>query len=221
MPWIAPSLLSADFFNLGQNVREIEHAGARVLHLDVMDGIFVPNLSFGIPVIEALRKNTQLILDVHLMMSDPEVMVDAFIEAGADYLSVHYEAVRKLDLLIDRIRDQGAQPGVVLNPQTPIGVLEEILPKCHHILIMSVNPGFAAQQFIGSSFEKMRKLKRMLARKKLQVKIEVDGGIDLGNAQDVARAGADILVAGSAIFGTASPGETFKQMQSLVGEVSQ
>ena len=220
MPWIAPSLLSADFLDLGGSVREMEQAGARILHLDVMDGHFVPNLSFGLPVIEAVRKQTDLVLDVHLMISNPEDMADAFIDAGSDYLSVQYETVLHLDRLMDRIREKGAKPGVVLNPHTPVGVLEEILPKCHHVMIMSVNPGFSGQRFIATSYDKMRKLKAMAARNKLRVKIEIDGGIGPANTQDAVRAGAEILVAGSAIFGTPSPSETFRRMQNLADEAS-
>ena len=218
MPWIAPSLLSADFLDLGGSVREMEQAGCRILHLDVMDGHFVPNLSFGLPVIEAVRKKTGLILDVHLMISNPEDMADAFIDAGADYLSVQYETVLHLDRLMDRIREKGAKPGVALNPHTPVGVLEEILPKCHHVMIMSVNPGFSGQRFIATSYDKMRKLREMAARDNLRVKIEIDGGIKPANTQDAVRAGAEILVAGSAIFGTPSPGETFRRMQTLAEE---
>ncbi len=220
MPWIAPSLLSADFLDLGGSVREMEQAGARILHLDVMDGHFVPNLSFGLPVIEAVRKQTDMVLDVHLMISNPEEMADAFIDAGSDYLSVQYETVLHLDRLMDRIREKGAKPGVALNPHTPVGVLEEILPKCHHVMIMSVNPGFSGQRFIATSFDKMRKLKAMAARDNLRVKIEVDGGIGPANTQDAVRAGAEILVAGSAIFGTPSPSETFRRMQNLADEAS-
>jgi ribulose-phosphate 3-epimerase len=220
MPWIAPSLLSADFLDLGGSVREMEQAGARILHLDVMDGHFVPNLSFGLPVIEAVRKQTDMVLDVHLMISNPEDMADAFIDAGADYLSVQYETVLHLDRLMDRIRDKGAKPGVALNPHTPVGVLEEILPKCHHVMIMSVNPGFSGQRFIATSYDKMRKLKELAARNNLRVKIEIDGGIGPANTQDAVRAGAEILVAGSAIFGTPSPTETFRQMQTLADEAS-
>lgn len=218
MPWIAPSLLSADFLDLGGSVREMEQAGCRILHLDVMDGHFVPNLSFGLPVIEAVRKQTDMILDVHLMISNPEDMADVFIDAGADYLSVQYETVLHLDRLMDRIREKGAKPGVALNPHTPVGVLEEILPKCHHVMIMSVNPGFSGQRFIATSFDKMRKLKAMAARGKLRVQIEIDGGIKPANTQDAVRAGAEILVAGSAIFGTPSPSETFRRMQNLADE---
>ncbi len=220
MPWIAPSLLSADFLDLGGSVREMEQAGCRILHLDVMDGHFVPNLSFGLPVIEAVRKQTDMVLDVHLMISNPEEMADAFIDAGSDYLSVQYETVLHLDRLMDRIREKGAKPGVVLNPHTPVGVLEEILPKCHHVMIMSVNPGFSGQRFIATSYDKMRKLKAMVARSNLRVKIEIDGGIGPANTQDAVRAGAEILVAGSAIFGTPSPSETYRRMQTLADEAS-
>ncbi|MBI4446943.1 MAG: ribulose-phosphate 3-epimerase [Acidobacteria bacterium] len=213
MVWIAPSLLSADFCNLGRDIESMEEAGARILHLDVMDGHFVPNLSLGTPVVGAVRKKTRLILDVHLMISNPDHMIDAFIDAGADYLSVHYESSFHLDNLLDRIRSRGVQPGVVLNPQTPVAVLEEIIHKCHHVLIMSVNPGFGGQKFISTSFEKVRKLKDLLTSRKLDVRIEIDGGLGPLNTTEAVRSGVDIIVAGSAIFDSADPRATFEQMQ--------
>lgn len=215
MALIAPSILSADFLNLGQDIRKIQEAGAQILHVDVMDGHFVPNLTIGLPVIEALRKSTDLLLDVHLMISNPEQMAEAYIDAGADYLSVHYETVHHLDRLVERIREKGAQPGVVLNPHTPVLVLDEILEKCHHILLMSVNPGYGGQKFISASFDKIRKLKSLIDAQGLNTKIEIDGGMGPDNTEEAVQSGVDIVVAGSAIFHSKSPKDTFQQMQRI------
>jgi ribulose-phosphate 3-epimerase len=215
MALIAPSILSADFLNLGQDIRKIQEAGAQILHVDVMDGHFVPNLTIGLPVIEALRKSTDLLLDVHLMISNPEQMAEAYIDAGADYLSVHYETVHHLDHLVERVREKGAQPGVVLNPHTPVVMLDEILEKCHHILLMSVNPGYGGQKFISASFEKIRKLKSLIDSQGLNVKIEIDGGMGPDNTEEAVQLGVDIVVAGSAIFHSKSPKDTFQQMQRI------
>ena len=218
MALIAPSILSADFANLGRDVEKVEKAGARLIHVDVMDGHFVPNLTIGVPVIQALNRFTDLVLDVHLMIANPEDKVEPYIEAGADYLSVHFETVVHLDRLISRIHESGAKPGVVLNPPTPVSVLEEILPKCHHVLVMSVNPGFGGQKFISTSFQKVRKLKSLVDSQKLDVKIEIDGGIDAYNTEEAVRSGVDIAVAGSAIFGASDPGEAFQEMQRIADE---
>jgi ribulose-phosphate 3-epimerase len=215
MALIAPSILSADFLNLGQDIRKIQEAGAQILHVDVMDGHFVPNLTIGLPVVEALRKSTDLLLDVHLMISNPEQMAEAYIDAGADYLSVHYETVHHLDRIVERIREKGAQPGVVLNPHTPVLVLDEILKKCHHILLMSVNPGYGGQKFISASFDKIGKLKSMIDTQGLNTKIEIDGGMEPDNTEEAVRSGVDIVVAGSAIFHSKSPKDTFQQMQRI------
>jgi len=213
MAVIAPSILSADFMNLGEEVRRMEKVGAQILHVDVMDGNFVPNLTIGVPVVEKLSQWTELSLDVHLMIANPEQTVDLYIDAGANYLSVHFETVLHLDRLLDRIRERGVQPGVVLNPHTPVSALEEVLPKCHHVLLMSVNPGFGGQQFISSSFQKVRKLKSLIDSQDLSVKIEIDGGIGLGNVREAVESGVDIVVAGSAIFGSEDPEEAFLQME--------
>ena len=218
MARVAPSLLSANFISLGEDIDAMEVAGAKLLHLDVMDGNFVPNLSIGPPVIKAIRKHTKLILDVHLMISNPEALIETFVEAGADYLSIHYETVRHLDRLIDQIREGGVQPGVVVNPHTPVSLLEEILPKCHHVLVMSVNPGFGGQDFIASSLEKVRKLRFLIEERGLDVKIEIDGGVGLENTEEAVRSGVNIVVAGSAIFGSPSPVETFRRMQQLADQ---
>ena len=218
MALVAPSILSADFLHLADDVRAMEEAGARMLHVDVMDGHFVPNLSIGVPVIAELRRNTDLLLDVHLMISNPDEMASQYIQAGADYLSVHYEAANHLDRLMEGIREESAQPGVVLNPHTPVSVLEEILPKCHYILIMSVNPGFGGQKFISTSLEKVRKLKALIDSKGLEVKIEIDGGMGPENTREAVESGVDMVVAGSAIFGSKNPQETFHQMQRAADE---
>jgi len=215
MARIAPSILSADFLNLEEAVHEMEEAGAKILHVDVMDGHFVPNLTIGIPVIEQLRKKTELLLDVHLMISNPEESAGDYIRAGADYLSVHYEAARHLDRLLESIREQGAEPGVVLNPHTPVQLLEEVLHRCHHVLLMSVNPGFGGQEFIASSVEKVGKLRRLVASEGLDVKIEMDGGLGPANTGMVVEGGVDLVVAGSAIFHSGDPKQTFREMQSI------
>ncbi|MFQ5738808.1 MAG: ribulose-phosphate 3-epimerase [Acidobacteriota bacterium] len=219
MPWVVPSILAADFANLGRDISAMEEAGARILHLDVMDGHYVPNLTFGLPVIEAIRRHTRLNLDVHLMISNAETTFGSYIGAGARYLSVHYGAVTHLDAVLSGIRQQGALPGVVLNPHTPCHVLEEILPKCHHVLVMSVNPGFGGQEFISNSIQKVRKLKSMIQSCGLDVKIEIDGGIGPDNVEEVVRSGVDMLVAGSAVFLAEDPGETFRTLQAIADQV--
>lgn len=218
MAVIAPSILSADFVNLERDVRFIQEAGAQMVHVDVMDGHFAPNLTIGPPVIEALRHCTELLLDVHLMISNPEQTVQSYIDAGADYLSVHYETVTHLDRLIERIREKGARPGVVLNPHTAVSVLEEILPKCHHVLIMSVNPGFGGQEFISTSLEKVRKLRSLIDSQGLDVKIEIDGGMGPDNVKEAVCAGVDIVIAGSAIFHANNPKENLLQMQQAADQ---
>lgn len=219
MGWIAPSILAADFVNLEREIRLAEEAGARVLHLDVMDGHFVPNVTIGIPVIRAIRKTTDLILDVHLMVSNAEESFEWYVDAGADYLSVHYEAVSHLDRLLHAIAELGAKPGVALNPHTPVHLLEEILPECHHVLLMSVNPGFGGQSFIQSSLNKTKKLRKMIYSGGLDVKIEMDGGIGPANVRDVLEAGVELVVAGSAVFRAEDPVATFREMQGIADKV--
>jgi len=217
--WVVPSILAANFGTLEREIRRVEEAGARALHLDVMDGHFVPNISFGVPVIESVRKLTDLILDVHLMVSNAEDSFQWYIDAGADYLSFHYEAVSHLDRLVSAVAEQGVRPGVVLNPHTPIGVLEEILPKCHHVLLMSVNPGFGGQRFIPASLEKTRKLRRMIQSQHVDVRIEMDGGLGPDNTRDVVEAGVDLLVTGSSIFSSSDPRGTLQEMQGIANSV--
>jgi ribulose-phosphate 3-epimerase len=216
---VVPSLLSANFANLLPDIREMEEAGAELLHLDVMDGHFVPNITVGIPVLKSIKKVTGLPLDVHLMISNPDSMAEGFAEAGADWLTVHYESTVHLNRLLTRLSEQGVKPGVALNPHTPVLLLEETLFLCHHILIMSVNPGFGGQKFISNSFEKVRKLNDLILSQGLQVKIEIVGGIGPENTAAAVDSGVDVIVAGSAIFHATDPRETFRQMQQSADEI--
>ena len=202
---LSPSLLSADFGNLADAVRAVEKAGAGAIHLDVMDGHFVPNLTIGPPVVKAVDRISALPLDVHLMIEEPDRYLEAFRESGADWISVHVEAVHHLHRTVARIRQLGASPGIVLNPATPLSTLEEILEEVDFVLLMSVNPGFGGQAFIPSALAKVAALRKVLSRRRLKARIEVDGGVDAGNAADLVRAGADILVAGNAVFGKGDP----------------
>ena len=200
MPTLAPSILSADFANLERDIKEAESAGADLLHVDVMDGRFVPNITVGIPVVESIRKVTELPIDVHLMIVEPEKYIPDFIKAGADWVSFHYEAATHHHRIVTMIKELGAKAGIVLNPSSPIHLLEEILPYLDFVLVMSVNPGFGGQKFIESSVRKVEKLKRMIDEMELKVTIEVDGGIKHDNVDKVLKAGAEVIVAGSAVF---------------------
>ncbi len=197
---IAPSILSADFARLAEEVAQVEQAGADLLHVDVMDGHFVPNLTVGPPIVEALRKVTKLTLDVHLMMTNPDAFIADFVSAGADYVTVHVEACPHLHRTVQSIKECGAKAGVTLNPATSLHVTEEILPDADLLLIMSVNPGFGGQQFIPASLQKIARARQLLQRTGSQALLEVDGGVKVENAPKIVKAGADILVAGSAIF---------------------
>jgi len=200
MPLLAPSILSANFANLEKDIKEAERAGADLLHVDVMDGRFVPNITIGPCVVEAIRKITELPLDVHLMIVEPEKYIPEFAKAGADWISFHFEAATHHHRIVSQIKELGKKAGIVINPSTPVFLLEEILPFVDFVLIMSVNPGFGGQKFIESSVEKIRKLGKLIEERDLNVKIEVDGGIKVDNVQKVLNAGADIIVAGSAVF---------------------
>ena len=199
-PIIAPSILSADFAHLAREIEMVENGGADLLHLDIMDGHFVPNITIGPPVVASIRRITKLPLDAHLMIEDPARYVDALIQAGVNWISVHAEADVHLSRTIQHIQGQGVRAGVAINPATPIGRLEEVLHDVDFVLVMSVNPGFGGQRFIPSALHKIRKLKAEITSNKCRARIEVDGGIDIRNLNDVLAAGADVIVAGSAIF---------------------
>ena len=214
---IAPSILAADFACLGAGISAVEKGGATLLHVDVMDGHFVPNISIGVPVVASLRKATRLPLDVHLMIENPEQYIAMFAEAGADMISVHQEATPHLDRALSMIREHGRKPGAVINPATPVSMLSEILGIVDHVLVMSVNPGFGGQKFIPGALEKIRQLKLARERYNLNFRIEVDGGVGPENVADLVRSGAEILVAGTSIFHTPDPAEAIRAMKQLAG----
>lgn len=211
---IAPSLLSADFGKLEQEVKEIEKIGADWLHLDIMDGNYVPNISFGPMVVKALRKHTNLFFDVHLMIENPDLFLEDFKNAGADLITVHPESTKHLHRTIQMIKSLGLKAGVALNPATPLSVLEYVLEDLDMVLIMSVNPGFGGQKFIPEAIEKIRQLKKISLKKNPGLLIQVDGGINKENAGEVVAAGAEVLVAGSAIFGAKDRVKAIKEIRN-------
>ena len=210
---IAPSILSADFARLGEEIQAAERGGAGLIHVDVMDGHFVPNITIGPMVVKAARRVTDLPLDCHLMIADPDLYIDDFARAGASMISVHVEAVVHLHRTLTAIRNLGCRPGVVLNPATPISSLEEALPFVDYVLVMSVNPGFGGQSFIASALDKISRLRGMIDSRGLNVHIEVDGGIGLENVTDVVRRGAEWIVAGSAVFGGGQAEEATRRLR--------
>jgi len=209
---IAPSILSANFTRLADEIAAVRAGGANILHVDVMDGHFVPNITIGLPVVKSIRKATDLTIDAHLMISEPGRYAVEFVEAGADMVSVHVEADHHLQRTLVAIREAGAKAGVAINPATPLVMLEEALPYADFVLLMSVNPGFGGQKFVPTSLDKLRRLKQMIEARGLSTKIEIDGGIDLSNIAEIVGAGADIVVAGSAVYGGGTPTESVKEL---------
>lgn len=212
---IIPSILSADFARLGEEIGRAERGGASILHVDIMDGHFVPNLTMGPPVVESIRKVTPLKLDVHLMITDPDRYAPEFIKAGADSISVHQEVCAHLDRTIGMIQSEGALAGVVINPATPVSSLEDILHAVDYVLLMSVNPGFGGQKFIPRVLDKARKLAQMRAERRLRFRIEIDGGINRDNLADAVRAGCEWIVTGSSVFHTPDPAATVAEMRQI------
>lgn len=212
---VSPSVLSADFANLQRDVEFLHNSEAEWIHVDVMDGVFVPNISFGFPVLQAIRQHTSKFIDVHLMIVEPEKYIEQFRAAGADLISVHYESTQHLDRIIHQIKATGAQAGIVLNPATPVSVLSEVIHLLDLVLIMSVNPGFGGQSFIQNSLHKVVDCKNLIAAKGSKAKIEVDGGVNLQNAASLVAAGADVLVAGNAVFKSENPTETIRQLKYI------
>lgn len=216
---IVPSIFAADFTHLGEDVRKVEKAGIQMLHVDIMDGHFVPNFTMGTPITESLRRFTRVKLDHHLMIDDPDTYAPIFIKAGADCVSVHYEVCRNLDRTLHMIQDNGAKAGVAINPATPVLVLQEVLDIVDYVLVMSVNPGYGGQTFIPNSLRKIGELARLRKERRLNFAIEIDGGVGPENIAEVARAGVDWVVAGSSVFQAPDPAQAVREMQRLAADV--
>ncbi len=217
---LAPSILSADFARLAEQIQAAQDGGAALIHVDIMDGHFVPNLTVGPPVVRSIRKVTELPLDCHLMIENPDDFVPIFCEAGADWISVHQEACRHLNRTLHLIKSHECSPGVVINPATPVDTLSEVLDIVDYVLVMSVNPGFGAQQFIPSSLNKIRQLAEIRSERRLAFRIEVDGGVAMDTVGDVVRAGAEILVAGNAVFGHGDPKSNAQKLLKAAAEAT-
>ena len=212
---VAPSLLSANFLQLEKDIEMMNESEADWIHLDIMDGVFVPNISFGFPIINLLRKIAKKPLDVHLMIVQPEKFINEIAAAGATYMNVHFEACTHLNRVVQQIREKGMKTGVTLNPHTPVALLEDILPELDMVLLMSVNPGFGGQKFIGNTLKKVAQLKEMILKRNVHTLIEVDGGVNLETGKQLVDAGADVLVAGSFVFSSENPKETIRQLKLL------
>lgn len=217
MKLIAPSILSADFARLGEEIKAVEAAGADWIHVDVMDGHFVPNITIGPLVVKAARQSTRLPLDVHLMIENPDRYIPDFVNAGADLVAVQVETCPHLHRTVQLIRECGARPGVVLNPTTPLATIEWILDDVEFVMLMSVNPGFGGQKFIPATLDKIRKLRAMIEKRRLSTLIEIDGGVNAATIGDIAAAGADVFVAGSAIYGTADYAAAISEFRKIMG----
>ena len=209
---IAPSILSADFYNLSKDIAAAKEGGANILHVDIMDGRFVPNITIGLPVVRSLRMATDMTIDCHLMIEEPDKYAVDFVKAGADMVSIHVEADIHLQRTLSVIQESGAKAGVAINPGTSLSALEEVLPFADFILLMSVNPGFGGQKFIHTSLDKLRRLRATIKERGFETMIEIDGGIDAGNVAEIVGAGAEIVVAGSAVFGKEKPTEAVREM---------
>ena len=215
---IAPSIMSADWMRLAEEVEAIEEGGATVIHADVMDGHFVPNITLGLPVVRALASASRLPVDAHLMIAEPGRYAKEFVEAGAQMVSVHVEADLHLHRTLSLIKECGAQAGVAVNPATPLAALDEVLSLADYVVLMSVNPGFGGQKFISSSIDKIRRLRRMIDERACETRIEVDGGIDLQNISEAATAGADIFVAGTSVFGKGDPAKAVRELREATAQ---
>ncbi|SHM85718.1 ribulose-phosphate 3-epimerase [Cyclobacterium lianum] len=215
-PTVAPSILAADFANLQDAIEMINESDADYIHVDIMDGVFVPNISLGLPVVEAIHRHARKPLDVHLMITDPDKYLAIFQQAGASHLTVHYEACTHLHRSIQTIKDLGCKAGVALNPHTPVKLLEDIIREVDIVLLMSVNPGFGGQQFIENTFKKVNALSRLIVETGSHARIEIDGGVSMENAAKLFNAGANILVAGNFVFSSKNPAETIKKLKNIV-----